>query len=110
MLTQLYLRGRVLVVALFAVFGVTALWGHVTRTVTTNAQGPYAEEFVGNYDVRVSMMGFQNSVQTSVLVVVFTAGREILLCLAPRCDRTAQLPSLVIGSDRALGRDLFGVA
>ncbi len=42
------------------------------RTVTTNAQGRFAvpELFVGNYDVRVSMAGFQNSVQTGVPVVV----------------------------------------
>jgi hypothetical protein len=42
------------------------------RTVSTNAQGRYAvpELFVGNYDVRISMPGFQNSVQTNVPVVV----------------------------------------
>jgi hypothetical protein len=104
MLTQVYIRERVLLVfALFAVIGATALWGQavngtisgtvtdpsgaaiagatvevkntatqVVRTVTTNAQGRYTvpELFVGNYDVRVSMMGFQNSVQTGVPVVV----------------------------------------
>ncbi len=104
MLTQLHLRGRVLlVVALFAVIGATALWGQavngtisgtvtdpsgaaiaganievrntatqVTRTVTTNAQGRYSvpELIVGAYDVRVSMMGFQNSVQTNVPLTV----------------------------------------
>jgi hypothetical protein len=44
----------------------------VVRNVTTNAQGRFTvpELFVGNYDVRVSMAGFQNSVQTSVPVVV----------------------------------------
>ncbi len=104
MLTQLYLRGRVLlVIALITLVGVAALWGQavngtisgtvtdpsgaaiagatvevkntatqVVRNVTTNAQGRFAvpELFVGNYDVRVSMAGFQNSVQTSVPVVV----------------------------------------
>src|SRR5258708_23646919 len=104
MLTLLDIRGRVLLVlALFAVVGVTSLCGQVvngpisgtitdpsgaaitgatvevkntatqvTRRVTTNAQGRYAmpELIVGNYDVRVSMQGFQNSVQTGVPVVV----------------------------------------
>jgi hypothetical protein len=44
----------------------------VTRTVSTNAQGRFTvpELFVGSYDVRVSMMGFQNSVRTRVPVVV----------------------------------------
>jgi hypothetical protein len=44
----------------------------VTRTVATNAQGRFSvpELFVGNYDVRVSIMGFQGSVQTGVPVVV----------------------------------------
>jgi hypothetical protein len=101
MLTQLYLRGRVLLV--LAAIGATALWSQavngtisgivtdpsgaaiagatvevkntgtqVVRTVTTNAQGRYAvpELIVGAYDVRISMMGFQNTVQTGVPVVV----------------------------------------
>jgi hypothetical protein len=104
MLTQLYVRGRVLLVlALLAVLGATALWGQavngtisgtvtdpsgaaiagatvevkntatqVVRTVTTNAQGRYTvpELIVGAYDVKVSMTGFQNSVQTGVPVEV----------------------------------------
>jgi hypothetical protein len=45
MLTQFCLRGRVvLVLAFFAVIGVTAVWGKTTqvvRNVTTNAQGRY---------------------------------------------------------------------
>jgi hypothetical protein len=54
----------------------------VVRTVTTNAQGRYTvpELFVGNYDVRVSVTGFQNSVQTSVPVVVGD-DRVVVLCL-----------------------------
>jgi len=50
----------------------------VVRTVTTNAQGRFAvpELFVGNYDVRVSMTGFQSSVQTGVPVVV--GGERVL--------------------------------
>jgi hypothetical protein len=47
MLTQLYFRGRVLVVfAIFTVLGAAALCQNtatqVVRTVTTNAQGRYA--------------------------------------------------------------------
>ena len=44
----------------------------VARTVTTNAQGRYSvpELIVGSYDVRISMMGFQSSVQSGVPVVV----------------------------------------
>lgn len=44
----------------------------VARTVTTNNDGRYSvpELIVGSYDVRVSAPGFQNSVQTSVPVVV----------------------------------------
>jgi hypothetical protein len=44
----------------------------VVRTVTTNAQGRYSlpELIVGNYDVRVSATGFQNSVQANVPLTV----------------------------------------
>src|SRR5450755_4361241 len=44
----------------------------LVRTVTTNAQGRYSvpELLVGTYDVRISMMGFQSSVQSGVPVVV----------------------------------------
>jgi hypothetical protein len=44
----------------------------VVRTVTATAQERFTvpELFVGNYDVRASAPGFQNSVQTSVPVVV----------------------------------------
>lgn len=44
----------------------------VTRTVVTNTQGRYRvpELIVGNYEVRVSLQGFQSSVQTGIPVVV----------------------------------------
>ena len=44
----------------------------VTRSVKTNAQGRYSvpELIVGSYDVRVTLQGFQTSVQTGIPVVV----------------------------------------
>ena len=59
----------------------------VVRSVVTNAQGRYRvpELIVGTYDVRVSMQGFQTSVQTAIPVVV---GGERVVDIALKIGQT----------------------
>jgi hypothetical protein len=85
MLTQWYIRVRVMLA--FAVIGETALWRalkntatQVLRTFTTNAQG------------------------RNTAPELFVGNYAHAAFLIP------QLPSVHIGSDRASGRDVFGVA
>jgi hypothetical protein len=99
MLTQLYLPGRVFLVLMF--FAGAAMAGagvefkntatQVVGTVTTNAQRLYTAPLQ-------PQEAEQNTLENLLSGEVATAGRM------PR------LLSLHIGSDRASGRDVFGVA
>jgi hypothetical protein len=75
MLTQFYVRARVLLVIYTAT--------QVVRTVTTNAQGRYTGPELCHDKIRISVDAHA---------------------------ALPELPSVQIGSDRALGRDAFGIA
>ncbi len=101
MLTQLYTRARVLlIVALFTVIVMTALWGHaVSGTISGTVTDPSGAAIAGatvevkNTAMQVVRTGTTNAQDRYVAPGLFVGN-----------------PSVQIGSDRALGRDVFRVA
>ena len=103
MLTQLCLRGRVLlVVAFFSVIGVTAVCG---QTVTSGALGRYT---------RVSITGFESGLHAGIPIL---AGGECVGDIATKTGQAqetiaaqTQAVSALIATKQASGRDVFVVA
>jgi hypothetical protein len=108
MLTQLYLRGRVLLVlAFFAVIGVTALWGQaVNGTISGTVTDPSGAA-IANATITVT----NTATQVVPTVTTNAQGRySVPELFVGNYDVRVSLAWVHIGSDPASGRDVFGVS